>query len=267
MKKRVTSRPVRPQIFISVDPTGPAPVCVPPLSLSPEHERQQEERPNASLHTLVRGIRPSRITVARISVISRGEEKRDTPHRARIVCVTRLSYDWPRQTDHVVHACTPLSPFLFCARYTPSPLLVHLAGISVPLRDSKLEGKRAFHLLSVEATRHFVHGPPRICHLPFRRDGWIRETVVLSTIFIYFFSFFTWKEYLITWCTNDLVSWNLIVILFNYCNCNLGRGGVNFWTFLKFRKNFFFIRVILSWQDKSIIFRGGKKGKNPLNSL
>lgn len=193
MKKRVTSRPVRPQIFISVDPTGPAPVCVPPLSLSPEHERQQEERPNASLHTLVRGIRPSRITVARISVISRGEEKRDTPHRARIVCVTRLSYDWPRQTDHVVHACTPLSPFLFCARYTPSPLLVHLAGISVPLRDSKLEGKRAFHLLSAERGGYetLCAGGPA-SNLSFAISSrWMdsRDGCVVDDIYIFLFFF------------------------------------------------------------------------------
>lgn len=193
MKKRVTSRPVRPQIFISVDPTGPAPVCVPPLSLSPEHERQQEERPNASLHTLVRGIRPSRITVARISVISRGEKKRDTPHRARIVCVTRLSYDWPRQTDHVVHACTPLSPFLFCARYTPSPLLVHLAGISVPLRDSKLEGKRAFHLLSAERGGYetlCARAPPNLSFAISSRWMDSRDGCVVDDIYIFLFFFY-----------------------------------------------------------------------------
>lgn len=103
-----------------------------------------------------------------------------------------------------------------------------------------------------------------ICHFV-EMDGFERWLCCRRYLYISFL--FLRGRNIFTWCTNDLVSWNLIVILFNYCNCNLGRGGVNFWTFLKFRKNFFFIRVILSWQDKSIIFRGGKKGKNPLNSL
>lgn len=197
MKKRVTSRPARPQIFISVDPTGPAPVC--PSTLS--RTRDNRRRPNASLHTRFE-VRPSRITSRRTSVISRGEKG---IHNQPGSCASRGSPTTTAAPDGSrcsrLHASFTL-PFL---RPIRAPPLAHLAGIGPG--DETRSARRKTRFPPLRKTHSYVEtlcARARvrfefvICHSSRWMDS--RDSCVVDHVYI---NFFTWKEYLYV----DLPRW------------------------------------------------------------
>lgn len=188
MKKRVTSRPVRPQIFISVDPTGPAPVC--PSTLS----RARDNRRRGPTLLCIHGSRYARReSPSRESAWYLAAKKGYTPQPGS--CASRGS---PTTAAPDGSRCSRLHASFTLPFLRPihaSPPLAHLAGISVPDETRSARRKTRFPPLRglTPTLRHFVHGPGPVCALNFsfaiRRDGWIRETVVLSRIYISFLFF------------------------------------------------------------------------------